>query len=460
MIQNFDELLRQGVKNHGDTSFVHEESKEGKEGKSGFIAHSYNEFYRDVRSAAHRLVALGYGGKNIMLYGKNSYAWAVCYMAIAAYVGVVVPIDRAWGQNELDNVQRDLDIALILCDGDAAIESAAPQLCLDNRLFENGGDRVYEIFEKSDGDTHKIAYTSGTTSKPKKVALSAKNLFANIGALLEIFDMSPGDRILSIMPLHHITPVLSSLVYPFCLGLDLYIASDYTRVMKYLRLVKPTLLFAVPRFYEKILERLPSALRPFLPFLFGGKTRGLYSAAAVLGEGTIKTYKRWGLPLLQGYGSTETSAIVSVELLRGYRLGSVGKVLPNQKVEIIDGEICVRGENVAKEFVGGDGYFHTGDLGRLDEGGWLYFAGRKKRLIKLSNGKNVYPEELEELLLGCQNVLSARVFEKDGHVAAIICAVAEPDAKNAVEKINGTIPRYMAITAWEFGREAKSSYKS
>ena len=453
-IQSFDELLRGGVKKHGETSFVYEAKK------NGFAPHSYNEFYIDIRKVADKLIKLGYGEKKIMLCGANSYMWAVCYMAVVAYVGIIVPIDRVWGPNDIANVLKDNDIALILCDESAAAnigDVKIPKIDLqDKTLLEGGGD---EIHEKNIDDIHKILYTSGTTSKPKKVALTAKNLFANIDELLGIFDMSPNDRVLAIMPLHHITPVLSSLVYPLYLGLNLYIASDYAQMMKYLRKVKPTLLFAVPKVYEKILERLPKILRPLLPFLFGGKTRGLYSAAAVLKKDIIETYRKWGLPLLQGYGSTETSAIVSVELLKGYRLGSVGKVLPNQEVKIIEGEICVSGENIAKEFVGDDGYFHTGDLGYLDAENWLYFTGRKKQLIKLSNGKNVYPDELEELLLQCEDILSARVFEKDERIHASIHASGETAAKKAIEKTNDMLPPYMRIKSWEYASDTKSSYK-
>ncbi|MCL2164625.1 MAG: AMP-binding protein [Oscillospiraceae bacterium] len=473
-IQTFDQLLRGGIEKHGNTSYVYEEA-----GDRGFIPHTYNEFYIDIRKTADKLISLGYGGKKIILYGANSYAWAVCYMAIIAYVGVVAPIDYVWGQNEILNVLNDISydnsirknnnnssdndcdnsngIALILHDRNLEINVDVPKISLqDKTLFKSSGDR---IFVKNTDDIHKIVYTSGTTSRPKKVELTSRNLFANINALFEIFNMSSNDRILAIMPLHHITPVLSSLVYPFYLGINIYIASDYTKMMKYLRTVKPTLLFAVPKVYEKILERLPRILRPLLPFLFGGKARGLYSAAAVLNKITIETYQKWGLPLLQGYGSTETSAIVSVELLEGYKLGSVGRVLSNQDVKIINNEICVKGENVARDFLSEDGYFHTGDIGYLDDENWLYFVSRKKRLIKLSNGRNVYPDELEELLLQCGNIFSAHIFDNNDCVCAKIYANSVTDAESAINKVNDSIPYYMKIKEWEFGRDIKSSYK-
>ncbi len=159
-----------------------------------------------------------------------------------------------------------------------------------------------------------------------------------------------------------------------------------------------------------------------------------------------------GLPILQAYGMTETSAIISCDSIHHYRLGSVGKVLSNIECKINDpdengvGIILVRGDNIARNVISQDGYLHTGDLGYLDKDGYLYIVGRKKRLIKLSNGKNVYPSELETLLAEHDMIDAAFVYEENGQIVATLASAHEISTlRPIVAEINKSLPHYKHI---------------
>lgn len=166
----------------------------------------------------------------------------------------------------------------------------------------------------------------------------------------------------------------------------------------------------------------------------------------------IHIFNDMGLVIMQAYGMTETTAIVSCDSIKDYRLGSVGKVLSNQVCKIIDkdadgiGEICVKGDNIAVCAIADDDYLHTGDLGYFDQDGYLFIVGRKKRLIKMSNAKNVYPDELENLLLKHKQIVRVRVYEKNSQITADIVSSYDADVLyGLVEELNDTLPYYKQI---------------
>ena len=479
--RSFDEMIRTCSDEFKDTVGIYEKIN------GSYIGKSFGEFYTDVRSLTEKLLDMGLRNKNIMLYGKNSYNWMVVYMAVIAYVGVIVPVDKEWKTNDIDNIISDTKIDYIFYSDylkDNLKNTGVPKTNLENETTDliKQGQGLTDIkrveYEENPDRICSVMFTSGTTSRPKKIALSEKNLTANGPELEKLIFISPADRYMLSLPLSHIAPVLASFIYPMSMGAGLYIPNDFKEMAEDLKLVRPTVFYGVPKIFEEIWNAVPPDKKKKInrgikisDFLrgfkidkrkkifaefhesLGGAVRFAYSGAVKIDDWILNIFNDMGLIILQAYGMTESAAIISFDSINNYKLGSVGKVLPNQVCKIIEknaggiGEICVKGDNVAKSAVSGDGYLHTGDLGYTDKNGYLFITGRKKRLIKLSNAKNIYPDELEELLLQNADIKEAHVYEENGLLAASVVSVCglTTDINKFVESINDTLPPYKHI---------------
>ena len=306
-------------------------------------------------------------------------------------------------------------------------------------------------------DLATLIYTSGTTGDPKGVMLTHANLGSNIETCAkEIFSLlGPADSVLSFLPLCHVFERMGGEFVMLKRGVTIAYAESFDKVPQNLLEIKPTILISVPRLYEKIMARVRekvAAAPPLRQRLFafaettgravfeasqrgesvspwlglkhsiaeelalktvraglGGEVRIAVSGGAALPKEIGMFFGSMGLPILEGYGLTETSPVVAVNTPRNHRQGSVGKVIDGVEVMIAgDGEICVRGPNIMRgyfnkpeataEVIDRNGYFHTGDIGRLDEDGYLYITDRKKDLIVTSAGKNIAPQPIENIL--------------------------------------------------------------
>jgi long-chain acyl-CoA synthetase len=306
-------------------------------------------------------------------------------------------------------------------------------------------------------DLATLIYTSGTTGDPKGVMLTHSNLGSNVETCAkEIFSiLGPKDSVLSFLPLCHVFERMGGEFVMLKRGCTIAYSEAFEKVPQYLQEIRPTILISVPRLYDKVMTRVREKVATAPPFrqkLFafaeatgrevfeasqrreavspwlklkhavaerlvlktvraglGGQVRIAISGGAALPKEIGMFFGAMGLPILEGYGLTETSPVVSVNTPRNSRVGSVGKVIDGVEVKIAaDGEICVRGPNVMRgyfnkpeataEVIDGEGYFHTGDIGRLDEEGYLYITDRKKDLIVTSAGKNLAPQPIENLL--------------------------------------------------------------
>ena len=461
-----------------------------------FVGRTFGEFYTDVRSLSEKLIDMGLQGKNIMLYGSNSYNWMAAYLAITAYVGVAIPVDKEWNNNEINNILQDVNIDFILYSDflKGNLEGAKqPKANLENEttdLIKQGAALdVKRIENQIDNDQIcTIMFTSGTTATPKRIELTERNLVANGNEMGKRFTVSSTDRYMVSLPLSHIGTLLGVFIYPISMGANMYIPNDFKEMVEDLKLIRPTVLYGVPRVFEKLWETVAADKKVYKAIKFsnilrkfgidmrkklfsklheglGGAVRFAYNGAAKLDDTIIHAFNDMGLLILQAYGMTESSAIITCDSAMNYRLGSVGKVLSNQVCKIINqdengvGEICVKGDNVAECAVADDGYLHTGDLGYVDDDGYLFIDGRNKRLIKLSNAKNVYPNELEERLTQNKEIIRARIYEKDDCVVAEIVSDCEQEVVHAlVETLNNDLPHYMKI--WQVtivgGKEATS----
>ncbi len=289
-----------------------------------------------------------------------------------------------------------------------------------------------------------IIYSSGTTGEPKGVTLSQRNLVSNTRSVVEAFGDQPMDLRLNFLPLSHVFARTADIYTWILRGSQLALAQNRDTIIDDCKRFKPTVLIGVPYFFERVRQKLiesgkgdrPGILRR----LFGGEIRGCISGGAALANETYDYYESQEVPLLQGYGLTETSPVVSFSTLDIVKRGTVGKPIEGVDVRIEnDGEVAVRGPNLmlgywknesATAEVVRNGWFYTGDLGAMDDDGFLRITGRKKEIIVTATGKNIFPSHLEALLCRDPFILQAMVIGTDRkYLSALI--VPDPDILKA-----------------------------
>lgn len=299
-----------------------------------------------------------------------------------------------------------------------------------------------------------MLFTSGTTSKSKVVALSHRNMVSNVMDFASILDVDSSDRILSFLPLHHVFECTVGMLFSLYIGAERSFCEGIRHIIENLNEYKITFTSFVPAIYENmhktILKNLEKegkleAVKKLMKDnkdktmaekkeifkdihnVFGGHIKLFVSGAAALEKEVEGDFRAWGVNLCQGYGLTETSPVIGVETNENFRVGSIGKALPHVQAKIEDandegmGELVVKGPNVmlgyfndekATKEVMEDGWFRTGDLAKIDEDGYIFICGRKKSVIVLKNGKNIFPEEMEALVNKIEGVKESFIFGK------------------------------------------------
>jgi len=310
-------------------------------------------------------------------------------------------------------------------------------------------------------DTAVILYTSGTTGRSKGAMLSHANIVSNIQAAVKHFELDSSMTTLSFLPINHVFEQVCGILLPLSLGGTVSFAESLKRLGENLAEVKPSFLLGVPAVYRLVLDRIRKRInsQPMARVLYANPlTRGIVtrkirqsvgentkfvSGGAALDPEIARGYHELGLRLFQGYGITETSPVISAEAPGRQKAGTVGPLLEGVQVRIDNpneegiGEIVVRGPNVMQGYykrpeetaeVLRDGWYRTGDLGRMDEDGYLSICGRVKNLIVTPNGKNVYPEEVENELLKSPYIAEVMVYgHKVSPTAEEVYAVIYPD---------------------------------
>jgi len=283
-----------------------------------------------------------------------------------------------------------------------------------------------------------LIYTSGTTGNPKGVMLTHGNLLSNVEAMIPIAFLEPDDVLLSWLPYSHVYARLTDNYLATGAGITVAMAAGIDTLLDDLDTIKPTWLTAVPRFYEKVwsaVESLePEARADRLAAIFGPNIRQLNSGGAPLPRHVCDGFDQAGLQIFEGYGLTETSPVITFNHAKAFRFGSVGMTIPGVEVKIAeDGEILTRGPHVMAGYwknpeataeVIVDGWFHTGDVGTIDEDGYLSITDRKKDIFVTSAGKNVAPAVIERLLTADPLFEQAVVY---GDGRNFITAVVVPD---------------------------------
>ena len=420
------------------------------------------ELYGFCKKAAAALDKIAAEG-HVALLGPGSAAWLAAYFAVLSAGRVIVPLHDGMQLQELEDCLRLADCGLLLYDerrGETAalLAQAIPGLALMelHEFVERLREEKRESLPKLEPDsTAAMYFTSGTTGKPRCAMLTHRNMGSEISAITEVLSLSENDVGLSLLPLSHTFEMMTHVAGALHCGGTLYLNESVQTVKKNLREKRPTILVAVPLILQTLhkeivntarkqgrldaLEkaiRLSGALQKIgldmsgrlfgeVTALLGGQLHTIICGGAALDPELIRFFRALGIEVLQGYGITECSPVVSVNRPGKNVVGSVGRPLPCCEVKIEGREICVRGENVSPGYYKDaqataesfrDGWFHTGDLGRLDRKGNLFFEGRIKNLIILANGENVSPEELEEKLYQAEGILDAAVYEKDGRI--------------------------------------------
>ena len=416
--------------------------------KNGFYYDfSWRDFRRQADNAAAGLIGLGVQkGDRVALLSANRIEWMIADQAILSTGAADVPLHAPLAPKQVEyQVGHSESRGIIVSNQEQADKVfkvlaqlpkleflvsfdpiQVPQGCrlktltwagLQQRGFAAGPEAQQEIRRREQALTHDdlvtIIYTSGTTGNPKGVMLTHGNLVSNAMATRAISDIGPNDVLLSWLPYSHIYARTVDLYVPLLAEMVVALGESVDTLVQNLAETWPTWLTSVPRFYEKVwsnVEQLPPADRAAaLRRIFGPRIRTLSSGGAPLPVHVCNGFMAAGIPMYEGYGLTETSPVLSFNNPQAHRVGSVGKMLPDAEVKIAeDGEILVRGPQIMKGYWRNpeataeaivDGWFHTGDVGRLDEEGFLYITDRKKDLIITSAGKNIAPAELERILL-------------------------------------------------------------
>lgn len=430
--------------------------------RNEIVGIKYSKFIQDIKCLGSYLLSLNLENKRIGVFSENRYEWNVSYLAAATSNMVVVPFDRALPGHEFNSLIERAEIEVLIYDKKhlplveeqkkteknsikyyIEMEDDFNQKIEEGKILLNRKDNKYNKIKIENDKMKFMLFTSGTTSLSKCVMLSHRNICSNIEAISEALDVTKEDTLLSFLPAHHTFECTAGFLYPISVGAKIAFCEGLRYMVNNMKEFEVTAMISVPLLYEGIYKKLwkqiekskkgtqvKVALKASEALMkvgidmrkqlfkqvheaLGGKIRLFVSGAAAISPEVAKGYNDFGFTMFQGYGLTETSPVVSVERYDHIKTGSVG--LPLKKVDVkienpsVDGigEVVVKAQSVmlgyyndkeATDKVLSHGWFKTGDLGRIDEGGYLFITGRKKDVIVLKNGKNVFPDELEVLV--------------------------------------------------------------
>lgn len=400
---------------------------------------------------------------------------------------------------------------LISMDSDENFEGIYSQkeLIREGRKLIEEGNNEFLNAKIDPKEMEIMLFTSGTTSKAKVVALSHENICTNLMDIGSVLDVTQEDVFLSILPIHHVFECTVGFLFSLYKGAETVFCDGLRHIVENLNEYHVTVMACVPGIYERIFMMIRKKLEKQgkleeilkneekyknssmqkkkevfkeIHNMLGGKVKLLISGAAALDKTIEEKYRLLGLNLVQGYGLTETSPVVAVGTNKNYKLGSIGKTAPSVKAKLVDvnddgiGELVVRGSSVMLGYYENekvnkkslqDGWFYTGDLAKIDEEGYIFICGRKKSVIVLKNGKNIFPEEMENLVNKIEGIRESFIFGKiqsndENNIKINVKIVFDRDVMKDVYKVeadediykvlskkikevNQTMPSYKAI---------------
>lgn len=463
---------------------------------------SYGQVLRAASAFARELHAREIGrGDRVLIWGENRAEWVAAFLGCMTRGIVVVPMDHVATADFAMRVFEQVDAKLIVCSREHAGHVAQhPHLLLDGigESSPPGSADAYRATDSQPGDVLEIVFTSGTTAEPKGVVITHGNVLSNLEPLekemqsyLKYEWTVHPIRFLTLLPLSHVFGQFLGIFLPPLLGGTVIFQDTLgpSEVVRTIRSERVSVLVAVPRMLQSLKEKIERDLEESaqLPqfqkqfgtaegkhFLrrwwifrrihrqFGWKFWAFICGGAALDRGTEEFWGRVGYAVIQGYGLTETTSLISVNHPFKLGKGSVGKVLAGREMKLDEnGEILVRGGGIAsaywsgremKPVAGEEGWYHTGDIGAIDAQGNLYFKGRKKDVIVTPAGMKVYPEDLEAALRRQPGVRDCVVIGLNRGGNAEPCAVLilddERRAQAVVQKANESLAEYQKMRTW------------
>ncbi len=468
--------------------------------ETGEMRKTYHDLKEDINAFGTWMYKNKIKDKHVAIIGKNSYEWLVAFLACVNGGNVAVAIDKSLPANEISVLLKlaDVDYALVT---DQYVEKVDTKLVkkvfdlgtFDTILYEgrkllrdkNNDFLTYQIIPDK---TAAILFTSGTSGKSKGVELTNHNIAFELNRTCQLY--KPSGNVLAILPFHHAFGLIVGIFMAVNYEEPIYINKSPKYVKKNLQDFKPQTIFMVPMFVEffhkqiwaeidkkgktaatkglmastdlllktgvDVRKKTYSAIHK----VFGGNLEYIICGGAALDPMYVKEFRSWGIEILNGYGTTECSPCTAVNRPFHHKDGSVGVPIPETEVRVSEeGEILFKGDHVMKGYYKDeeatnaviiDGWYHTGDLGYVDEEGFITLTGRKKNLIILSNGENLSPEELEEDFSRDSAVREVLVYDENGKIVAEIYPEEDyldnQEYFNALkEKINNKRPMFKRI---------------
>ncbi len=533
--ENIKQIIYNSVKLYPENiAYTIKEKKEGD--KVEYKNITFNQLLEDINALGTALYEKGLQGKRIAIIGKNQYHWAISHLACLLGGIVSVPLDKDLQQNELEESLIRSKVDGIIFDEKLAEKinvikqnektNLKEYICMSNienyenieQLLKTGkeiletGNQNFINYEVDSKAMSILLFTSGTTCKSKAVMLSQYGIATNVYDMQIVETFLPTDVNIAFLPYHHIFGSTAMVVMLACgvktvfpdglryikqnlleyqvsvfVGVPLLVDKMYANIEKEIEKQGKTKLIKIAVKISNFLLKFHIDIRRkiFKQIIdgLGGKMRFVIAGGAPFDSKIERKFNEFGIHIVQGYGLTETSPVISAENDKYGKYGSVGIPMKHTEVKIVDkdekgiGEITVKGPNVmlgyyeneeATKEVLQDGWFHTGDLGYIDKDGFLFITGRKKDMIVLKNGKKVFPEELETLINRNEEIEESFVFGMPDKIDKSKIKVAVkvvynreivkekygdiseedlfPIIWNKIKEINKTLPRYKYIT--------------
>ena len=476
--------------------------------ETGEMRKTYHDLKEDINAFGTWMYKNKIKDKHVAIIGKNSYEWLVSFLACVNGGNVAVAVDKSLPANEISELLKlaDVDYALVT---DQYIEKVDTKLVkkvfdlgtFDTILYEgrkllkekNNDFLTYQIVPEK---TAAILFTSGTSGKSKGVELTNKNIAFELNRTCQLY--KPSGNVLAILPFHHAFGLIVGIFMAVNYEEAVYINKSPKYVKKNLQDFKPQTIFMVPMFVEffhkqiwaeidkkgktaatkglmastdlllktgvDVRKKTYSAIHK----VFGGNLEYIICGGAALDPMYVKEFRSWGIEILNGYGTTECSPCTAVNRPFHHKDGSVGVLIPETEVRVSEeGEILFKGDHIMKGYYNDeeatkaaiiDGWYHTGDLGYVDEEGFITLTGRKKNLIILSNGENLSPEELEGDFARDPAVKEVLVYDENGKIVAEIFPEDDYMDNEAYfnelkEKINNKRPMFKRIAVVKLRKE-------
>ena len=553
-IENYRELLENTVSKYPE-NIAYKFKKDINAKQPEYVNITYSQFKKDVEGLSTALLNLELEKEKIVIIGSNRYEWCTSYLAITTGNMIIVPIDKMLPESEIETLvmrsgakaaifeKKFIDIfkkikkeensalKLLICMDNIEDE----EIIKHNEILEEGkrllakGNSLYKGIKIDKDKMSVMLFTSGTTNNPKAVMLSQKNICSNVQSFAEHVKLYTTDTLLSFLPMHHTMESTGTFLCGLYFGATVAFCDGLKYIAKNLVEYKISVFVAVPLVLENMYKKIQQGIQEqgktklinnmskitnmllkckidirkkvFKQILskFGGNLRIVIYGAAPMNRECIVAYTNFGLKMIQGYGLTEASPMISCETDDKQKPGSAGLIFDSLEVKIENpdaegiGEITVKGPSImlgyyeneeATNKVLKDGWFSTGDYGYIDPEGFLYITGRKSDVIVLKNGKNVYPQEIEELINQNPYIVESMVYSKDTNMKeTVLCAkiVYDKDFMESqygvktedgykeviwkkVKEINQTLPLYkyikeISVTTEPFSKTSSSKIK-